>query len=987
MADLFERRWLRERAARKRAEALLESKASELFRLNQTLSQELSERTRGLYLSRVAMDLARDGVLMVDANASLVYVNDVTTRWLGYPLEELARMSVYDLEKEMTPEQWSRLWSALKSRGSGQIERLVRSRSGAERPVEMTVSHLEFEDHEYCIAFLRDISERKRGEEERRHREAENRKLSLIAARTSNAVVLTNRKGRIEWVNEGFTRMTGFTAAESLGRTPGSMLQGPDTDPAIVDEMRERVEKGVGFQVEIVNYAKDGRRYWVAIEAQPLLDESGAVEQFMAIETDITQRKEQMHREARLARLREISSDVLTGLVDDEAVVPSVELLLSELGRFFGVTRGRLVPITPESRVVRIGWEQPGAEPAADLPFDIVRFAQETGLGSRSSLLAIDDAESWNAPEAARSSLKLGGLSALLAMPVVVYDRVEGLIAFEDLRGAHYWDSEEITAVWSIVQALGLVLERQGRKQRLEEQAAQLAREAALAAKASEEKSSFLANMSHEIRTPMTAIVGYADLLVRNPESAQLRGEWVEALRSNANYLLSLVTDVLDLSKIEAGEIEIHPEPCRLDAVLGDVLAIVRPRVREKLLELRARASSRVPRIIRTDQIRLRQVLVNLLVNAVKFTDEGSIDVAVSGRVVEGRVVLEVEIADTGRGIDPLDLERIFENFSQGDSAADAQRGTGLGLPISRSLARLLGGDIMVRSTVGAGTTFTLQVDAGAESETEWVESTHFDPWASVSEPRAGTAGTSLASMRVLVVDDNLENIRILRFLLEDAGASVEDARNGREGVDAALQAEADGRPFDVVLMDMSMPVLDGYAATRELRSTGCETQIIALTAYAMAGDEERCREAGCNAYLTKPIVAERLLSTIAAVNRSAPSGRTPPVEVVTTFDVSLDPSMAKLAEEYAGHFAETAREIREASERRDREGVRRVAHRLRGTAANYGFPAVGEAAACCEDVIRGDRPWSEVGARADALVRELERGGSRRSERSPAGP
>jgi len=984
MPDLLERRWQRERTARKRAEALLESKASELFRLNEALSQELSERTRGLYLSRIAMDLASDGVFMLSADGSFVYVNDVASHWLGYSLEELAEKSIFDIEENLTPKEWSRLWEALKSRGSAQIERLIRSRSGVERPIELTVSHLEFEGNEYSIAFVRDVSERKRIEAERIRREAENRRLSLIAARTSNAVVLTDRTGRIEWINDGFTRMTGFSADEAVGHTPGSLLQGPDTDPAVVSQMRENVEAGRGFAVEIVNYSKDGRRYWVSIEAQPLHDENGEVEQFMAIESDVTQRKNQMKREGRLARLRKISGEVLTELIDDEAVAPTVERLLSEVGLFVAASRARLVPMRSESRLDAFEWKNPLAGVVGPR-LDLVRFAGEAGLEATSSRLVIHDVKTWDGPETARSLLLDAGMKSMLFMPVVVSDRLEAVIAFEDFELGRHWDAEEVSQVWSTVQALWLVLERQGRKRLLEQQAAQLAREAALAARASQEKSSFLANMSHEIRTPMTAIVGYADLLVRNPESAKLRGEWADALRSNANYLLSLVTDVLDLSKIEAGELELRPERCRLDTMLGDVLAIVRPRVREKLLELRAHASSRVPYEVETDPIRLRQILVNLLVNATKFTEDGWIEVTVSSRFAEGRVALEVEVADTGSGIDSRNLDRMFENFTQGGSKFASLGGTGLGLPISRSLARLLGGDIVARSTVGIGTVFTVWVDAGAEADLRMVDAAAFDPWALTSNGLTESIAGSLDPLRLLVVDDNNENIRILRFVLEDAGAAVEDAANGREGIDAVMRSEAEGRPFDAILMDMSMPVLDGYAATRELRAGGCDTLIIALTAYAMAGDEDRCREAGCDRYMTKPIVAEQLLSMLSELVPVDSADRPEASSGSTAFNLASDPALAKLVDEYAGHFASTAREVQEAFDRLDSEAIGRIAHRLRGTAANYGFFAVGEAAACCEDVIRGARPWSEVRARAAALVRELDRGRSERDKPSPA--
>jgi CheY-like chemotaxis protein/anti-sigma regulatory factor (Ser/Thr protein kinase) len=434
------------------------------------------------------------------------------------------------------------------------------------------------------------------------------------------------------------------------------------------------------------------------------------------------------------------------------------------------------------------------------------------------------------------------------------------------------------------------------------------------------------------------------------------------------------VTDVLDLSKIEAGELEMKVERCRLDSMIGEALSIVRPRVREKLLALRAYASSPVPFEIDTDPVRLHQILVNLLVNAAKFTDEGSIEVSLSARAHEGRVILAIEVADSGRGIVAEDLERIFEKFTQSGSGRFSSLGTGLGLPISRNLARMLGGNIEVSSAVGRGSTFKVHFDAGAEADVEWIEPLDFDPWSSAVTRYLEDESNAGADMRILVVDDNRENVRILQFLLADIGAEVDEASDGREGVDAVFDAESRGRPYDMVLMDMSMPVLDGYGATRELRERGSQVHVVALTAFAMSGDEERCLNAGCNQYLTKPIMTNRLIDALKAVKRRS---RPAPVENQTqtrASDFSSDPAMAKLVAEYASHFERTAHTIREAFETQDAQAISKIAHRLRGTAASYGFPAVGEAAARCEEVIRAGCSWPEAEAGATALIDALVR-------------
>jgi PAS domain S-box-containing protein len=955
-SNSFEKRWQRERTARKRAESLLESKASELYHLNQVLSQELTERTRGLYLSRKAIDLAGDGILMVRPDGSISYANETANRWLTGDAMNLAGESIFAFDGAFTREWWKREWVTLKALGSLTIETDIIGDHGFKRSIEATISHLDFSDEEYAIILARDISERARAEKERTRREEENRRLSLIAARTSNAVILTDRSGVIEWVNEGFVRMTGFLPEEARGHKPGELLQGPATDQSLVALMREKVQAGLGFEVEIENYRKDGVRYWVAIEAQPLTDADGNVQQFMAIESNITQRKNQMRREARLARLRTISSEILRLLLDDEAFAESMGKLLFEVGRFLSVSRARLQLVGSKGDLRADEWRNPERHVFRS-PVDASRLLPVSLNREASSKLEVGDVEEWEGPATITSSLREAGVRAILALPIIHAGELDSIVVFEDLEAAHDWDPQEILQVWNTVQAFWLALERRDRGRLLE-----------LEAKAASQSA------KHEIRTPMTAIVGYVDLLCRNPESVELRGEWADALRSNAKHLLSLVTDVLDLSKIEAGELEMKLERCRLDSLIGEALSIVRPRVREKLLALRAYASSPVPFEVDTDPVRLHQILVNLLVNAAKFTDRGSIEVSLSARVHEGRVILSIEVIDSGRGIDAKDLERVFEKFTQSDSHVSSTLGTGLGLPIARSLARMLGGDIEASSAIGRGSIFTVHIDAGVEAAVEWIEPLDFDPWSSGMGTTPDEDLEAGAGMRILVVDDNRENVRILRFLLADIGAEVGVAVDGREGVDAVFDAESRGRPYDVVLMDMSMPVLDGYGAARELRERGSQVHIIALTAFAMAGDEERCLEAGCNQYLTKPIMTDRLIGALKAVRRRSRPGPVENQAQTRASDFSSDPAMAKLVAEYASQFEGTALGIREAFETQDAQAISKIAHRLRGTALSYGFPAIGEAAARCEDSIRAGCPWPEAEAGAIALIDALER-------------
>jgi len=390
----------------------------------------------------------------------------------------------------------------------------------------------------------------------------------------------------------------------------------------------------------------------------------------------------------------------------------------------------------------------------------------------------------------------------------------------------------------------------------------------AAAKKANQAKSDFLAKMSHEIRTPMTAIIGYAELLLSDDDIDLNSKDSTDAIRTiyrNGHFLLELINDILDLSKIEAGKIEIERIAFSPLKLIDDIMEMMRSDSEAKGIQLEVEVDKSVPQMIQSDPTRLRQILINLLNNAIKFTEKGRVRLVVRlEQDGKNSPLLEFKVFDTGIGMTEEQIAKLFQPFTQADSTTTRKYGgCGLGLAISKQLAQMIGGDLTVSSEPGQGSIFCLSVPTGSLVDLPGIAKA---PETNVRDLRIEEKKTEFPTeltCRILLAEDVLVNQRLLTCILEKVGAEVTSLDNGEAAYEEAIKAWKSGTPYEIILMDMRMPIMDGYTATKKLREAGYEGPIIALTAHAMASDKEQCLNSGCNAYATKPVDRKKLIETI----------------------------------------------------------------------------------------------------------------------------
>jgi PAS domain S-box-containing protein len=743
------------------------------------------------------------GILFTDGERRITWVNPAFEKLMGYSLDESLGKNASMIQGEQTdPETILRIEKALKEGRQIKEEVLNHSKDGKEYLIETEIIPRRDNDGRLLgfMVMLRDVSEFRRHEKELES-------LRIAVEQSDSIIVITDRSGRIEYVNPAFERLTGYLQEEVLGKNPNVLSSGKQ-DREFYKNLWETISKGKAWKGLFHNKRKDGTLFWEEATISPVMDEKGRLSRYIAVKEDITARIES---EEALRKSQELLDQ--TGTI---AGIGGWELDL-ETGTLQWTAQTRRIHELPDDY-------QPTLESALDFYPPESRSEIERGVQR-----ALSDGLSWD-----------------LDSPFIT------------AKGNHLWVRAVGHAEFSEGKAIRLygtfqdITEKHGRIERLRETNILLEQEKLRAESANRAKSAFLATMSHEIRTPLNAVIGMADILQQNPSGPDAV-ECLETIRRGGETLLSLINDILDFSKIEANQLALESTPLNLGKCAGEALYIISIPAAKKGLHLELAIDPALPEAILGDHLRLKQVLVNLLSNAVKFTECGTVFLTITPCDEVGQMGwIRFSVKDSGIGIAAEEHTKLFQIFSQVDNSISRRYGgTGLGLAISKRLVELMGGRISVASLPGEGSTFFFSIP---KNETKQ----------QVITPTAAPSSlpdVEHSPMRILVAEDNAINQRVILMMLKHLGYEAEIAVNGIEAL-----SRLDGKPFDLVLMDVQMPEMNGLdAATKicELYPVGRRPHIIALTANAMAEDRELCLKAGMDDYLAKPIRKDLLASAL----------------------------------------------------------------------------------------------------------------------------
>jgi PAS domain S-box-containing protein len=790
--------------------------------------EKAESRLREISALRQALD-QHSLLSITDAKGAIIEANRGFCKASGYERDELLGKNHRIVNSGFHPKSfWTAMWHAVSNGNAWRGEICNRAKDGSVFWVDSTIGPILGDDGkpEKYVSLCFDITDKKRSEALLQQSLRRSQLLMAAVDRSPDALIVTDLDGRVQLANPAARALDATFGFRLEHGAPAMLFQHQLVPPATVRAITHMVAEGRVFNEEIelasFHQASTPPRGTTCsprvlrVTASPLADEQGTIRGMLIAKRDMTDE---------VSRRRTLL-DITTAM---DAAKDSVFIFDAGTLHFVYANQGA---------------------------------SQQVGY-RMSELQHLTPIQIWSEFDQTRFRALI---QPLIAKPGTA-------ATFRTIHQHRDGHTVPVEITLQLIAGIGsqgrfIAIVRDITDRVSSERMLEAAKEQAEAS--SRAKSEFLANMSHEIRTPMTAILGYAELLDSEEDarcSSELVRNSVQTIRSNADHLLTIINDILDLSKVEAGRMSVELIPTSPVSIVEEVISLMQSRATGKGLTVHLAYETPIPALIQSDPTRLRQILMNIVGNAIKFTESGTVHVHVTSSTENE--TLQFRVVDTGIGMTKSQVEAIskFEAFNQADGSTTREfGGTGLGLSISNAFAKILGGNIQIESTHGKGSTFTVTIATGDLHDAERIVPKQVSiqdklTKSPATEPTAkqAIAERRLLGVRILLAEDGPDNQRLIAFHLRKAGATVTLAPNGRIAVE---QLEAAPNHFALIFMDMQMPELDGYRATRRLRELGFTLPIIALTAHAMDGDRHKCLDAGCNDYVTKPVTQETLVTT-----------------------------------------------------------------------------------------------------------------------------
>ncbi|NGZ82756.1 PAS domain S-box protein [Duganella aceris] len=901
------------------------------------------------------VDATPGAVLVADKGGRVRYANLACAASFGYDGDHLlAGRSVEQLTPEAMRSNGRARELFTRPRQPGRVLYAIRA-DGTTFPAMVHIAPVELSGQDLMIMTLRDMTQRQRAEEAL---QASSERYRQIVQTAAEGIWMTNADDRTTFVNPTLAHMLDYDIEQMMGRAMTDFMD--DAGRALLKQHMQHRLSGEASQGDVCFLRRDGSSVWCLLSTTVVNSDAGHYAGTLAMLTDITARRQ---AEGALRdssqRLASIFNAVTNGLVmvDGGGVI---------LERNAAATRMLAHTADIDGDGLWRGVREDGT------PFDLashpVRLALVMGMSVRDVVMGLaqpDGALHWLSVNAEPIPDQAGAVQLVVASLTDITDRKRGEDALRELN-EHL---EERVAI------------RTGEL----EHARQVAEEA------SQTKGQFLANMSHEIRTPMNGVIGMAYLALKTDLDPRQR-DYLEKIRFAGEHLLGIIDDILDISKIEAGKLEIEQVDFALDHVIQTLTTVVAPKAAGRELELVFDLDPTLPKVLRGDPLRLGQVLINYTNNAIKFSEKGRIEVRVRQVVGDAHgCLLRFEVSDCGIGLSEREIDKLFQSFQQADTSTTREYGgTGLGLSICKQLAQLMGGEVGVRSRPGHGSTFWFTARLGISSATvpALIDRVKDAAAELLASSRSAAVMAALKNARILLVEDNTFNQQIALEMLEEVGSSVCLAANGMEALELLRQTA-----FDCVLMDVQMPLMDGLEATRRIRADPrlADMRVLAMTATATSEDRVRCIEAGMDDFISKPIQPALMYQTIAnwlparaegTVREALPQ----PAAFKTTLggdpaviDLSIlakllgyhPHKVRKFAFKFLHNTQDGLNQMETALGRGDVAALRELGHRLKSPARTVGAMGMGELMLQLEQLPAADSDADNT-LRAQALLEKL---------------